>query len=301
MSAPPRRQRLPFWPLALALPLLLGGAAQGADSSAATLRARHASLRTALESSPFKRPIVLSSAEAPGKLRGDVDAVIDQPFARVSQALAQPETWCEVLVLQPNVRLCRVKGSGPVRQLEVHVGKSFDQPIEDAKLLTFEHRVVSSGADLLEVALTAKEGPLGTRDYDIALDVAPLDGRSFMHFAYSYGYGTLARIAMQAYLATSGRDKVGFSTDGRGPDGEPNHIGGVRGAVERNTMRYQLAIEAVLASLQLPPADQPEARLRHYLAAIAAHPRQLQEDNPVAYRAAKQRDLKRQASAAGRN
>lgn len=301
MSALSSHKRSPLRHGALALALLLGGAAQAAaDASAQTLRARHAALRTSLESSPFKRPLVLSSAESPGKLRGDVDAVVDQPFTRVAQALAQAETWCEVLILQPNVRLCRVKGSGPVRQLEVHVGKSFDQPIEQAQVLTFEHRVESRSAEFLEVALTAKEGPLGTRDYDIALAVAPIDSRSFMHFAYSYGYGTLARIAMQAYLSTSGRDKVGFSFEGRGADGEPNHIGGVRGAVERNTMRYQLAIEAYLASLQLPPAEQPEARLRHYLAAIAAHPRQLQEADPAAYQAAKRRDLKRQASAAGR-
>lgn len=32
-----------------------------------------------------------------------------------------------------------------------------------------------------------------------------------MHLSYSYGYGMAGRMAMQAYLATAGADKVGFS------------------------------------------------------------------------------------------
>jgi hypothetical protein len=52
----------------------------------------------------------------------------------------------------------------------------------------------------------------------------------------------MARMAMQAYLLTAGRDKIGFSITSKKADGPPTYIAGVRGAVERNAMRYYLAI-----------------------------------------------------------
>ena len=269
-------------------------AASDADAAAA-LRASHESLRAELDASPFKRPLHLTSAEASGRLRGDVDAVLEQPFARVAQALAAAEQWCEVLVLQPNVKQCRAEGPAASRQLSVHIARRFDQPIEDTHAVRFDYRVVAATPEHLHVTLAADEGPLGTRDYRIALQAAPLDGgRTLMHFSYSYAYGALARIAMKAYLSTSGSDKVGFSIVGRGADGEPKYIDGVRGAVERNTMRYQLAIEAYLASLAAPPAEQGEARLKQWMAAIARYPRQLQEADPAAFTVAKRRDIQRQ-------
>ena len=90
--------------------------------------------------------------------------------------------------------------------------------------------------------------------------------------SYAYGYGIAARLAMQAYLATAGRDKVGFTVTGKDADGKPTYIAGVRGVVERNTMRYYLAIDAYLAATPLPAAEQPEQRLRDWYAAPNATP-----------------------------
>src|SRR3546814_16967541 len=59
----------------------------------------------------------------------------------------------------------------------------------------------------------------------------------------SYGYGVAGRMAMQAYLATAGSAKVGFTVTGKDGHGQPIHIGGMRGAIERNAMRYYLAID----------------------------------------------------------
>ncbi|MCY1186091.1 hypothetical protein D9M73_269280 [compost metagenome] len=64
-----------------------------------------------------------------------------------------------------------------------------------------------------------------------------------------------ARVAMQGYLATIGRDKVGFSIVGNNARGQPIHVGGTRGVIERNTMRYYLAIEAYLSALSAPAAE----------------------------------------------
>ena len=82
---------------------------------------------------------------------------------------------------------------------------------------------------------------------------------------------------MQGYFATSGRDKVGFSIVDRGPDGRPVYVDGARGAIERNAMRYYLAVEAYLHSLKAPPQERVETRLREWFAAAERYP-QLREE-----------------------
>ena len=42
-----------------------------------------------------------------------------------------------------------------------------------------------------------------------------------MHMTYAYSYGALAQVAMQSYLATIGRNKIGFSIIDRKSDGAP--------------------------------------------------------------------------------
>src|SRR6185295_10225999 len=119
--------------------------------------------------------------------------------------------------------------------------------------------------DYFAVNLFAETGPLSTSDYHIVLEAAPLDaGKTIVHLTYSYAYGVAGRLAMQAYLATIGRGKVGFTIAGKLPNGAPDYIGGVRGVVERNTMRYFLAIDAYLAALAVPAPEQFEKRLQNW-------------------------------------
>jgi hypothetical protein len=100
-------------------------------------------------------------------------------------------------------------------------------------------------------------------------------------------------MAMQAYLATVGSAKIGFTVVEKRPDGAPVHIGGVRGVVERNTMRYYLAIDAYLASLALPAAQQVERRLRDWFASTERYAPQLHEMNEADYLAMKRREIAR--------
>ena len=110
-------------------------------------------------------------------------------------------------------------------------------------------------------------------------DAVPLDGGklTFLQLSYAYGFGSLGRMAMQAYLGTVGADKIGFTVTGRDGNGQPQFIGGVRGAVERNAMRYYLAIDAYLDSLSAPAPKQVEERIRRWFAATERFPQQLRE------------------------
>jgi len=270
------------------------------SGAAAALRANHGALEDRLGNSPFGRPLHLVSGDTPTAVTGDIHARVDQPFPKVASALAEPGHWCDILILHINTKHCRASTRGGVTELAVSIGRKHDQPVDKAYQVVFAYRVVERTPGYLRVRLTADEGPFGTRDYSIVFDAIPLqDGRTFTHLAYSYSYGTMGRLAMKTYLATIGRDKVGFTTTGTRPDGQPRYIGGIRGVVERNTMRYYLAIEAFLGALSEPPEAQLETRLHNWFAATERHARQLHEVERDAYLAMKRNEVRRQREPVG--
>lgn len=278
---------------ALTFSVLGLGAARAQD--AAALRTVHTSLRARLASSPFQRPLVLESSLSSGDLKGEVYAVIEQPFSVVSPALQSAGHWCDLLILHLNVKQCRPAGEPPGQTVSLSVGRKFDQPLSEAYLVRFAYRATATSNDYLRVQMAADTGPLGTSDYRLALEAVPLDTKStFIHLSYAYSYGTAALMAMEVYLASMGRDKIGFSVSGKGSDGRPVYIHGVRGVVERNTMRYYLAIESFLGALSLPPAEQEEKRLRDWFAATERHALQLHELERGEYLAMKHLELQRQ-------
>src|SRR5262249_59593673 len=102
-------------------------------------------------------------------------------------------------------------------------------------------------------------------------------GATFVHLSYAYSYTPFAALAMRAYLAAAGAGKVGFTVVGRRPDGQPELVGGVRGALERNTMRCFLALDAFLGARAAPVALQREKQLLAWFAATERYPEQLHE------------------------
>jgi hypothetical protein len=270
-------------------------AAPAYPQDAGVLRAAHAQLRERLAASPFKRPLVLESTQGDASLKGDVYAVVEQPFATVGPALQGTAQWCELLILHLNVKHCGASGAAPAEVITLAISRKFDQELADAHKVAFSYHVAAAGPDYLRVAMAADSGPLGTRDYRLTVEATPLDAkRSFVHLSYTYSFGMAARVAMQAYLSTLARDKVGFSVVGQGDSGQPVYVGGLRGVAERNTMRYYLAIEAYLGALAAPAAERAEKRLRDWYAATERHRRQLHEMERDDYLAMKRRELQRQ-------
>lgn len=266
---------------------------------ATALRERGSALQTQLASSPFKRPLTLTSEQSTSDLKGDVYAVIDQPFALIAPALQGPGHWCELLMLHLNVKGCSATGHAPNEALGLVVGRKSDQALDDGYRIDFRFSMPAPSADYLKVRMTAEHGPLSTSNYRLAFEATPLDDRrSFVHLSYAYSYGFAARIAMQGYLATAGRGKVGFSVTGLDGAGQPVYVNGVRGVVERNTMRYYLAIEAYLGALSVPPAEQLDKRLHDWFAATERTPLQLHEVDQDAYLQMKRREVLRQQQGA---
>jgi hypothetical protein len=259
------------------------------------LRAKHAELGNKLGHNQFRKPLYLDSSESPDGVKGNVYALIDHPFATAAAALNSPEDWCEILILHINTKYYRASRGDQGSILNMIVGTKQDRPLNLANRLEFVYRVAAQTPNYLQVTLNADQGPLGTRDYRIVFEAVAVDGgRTFIHVSYAYGFGTVGRLAMQAYLGTLGRSKVGFTVAGTQADGRPRHVGGMRGVVERNTMRYYLAIEAYLGALSTPAQARLEKRLRDWFAAAERYPRQLHEMERDEYLDMKRKEYLRQ-------
>jgi len=264
-------------------------AAGPAASGSQPLLARYASIKPKLEKNQFGAPIHLESAESQGAVRVDMYGVVNYPFDQVKEALQSPDAWCDIAPLHINIKACTYR-KGAQSQLTLYSGRKNYQPPADAYPLTLRFRVVSEQPEYLELALTADEGPFRTRDHRIGLEAAPLDSRrTFLHFSYAYTHGPMARMAIKTYFATIGRDKVGFSVVG-GKDGKLYYIEGVRGAIERNTVRYYLALQTYLDALKSPEDRRFEQRLSRWYDLTAKYPRQLKELDKPDYLANKRRE-----------
>ena len=259
------------------------------------LRAKYVELGKQLLNNQFQRALYLDSMESSHDLKGEIYAVIDYPFAAVNVALNNPAHWCDVLILHMNVKYCHASSNKADTVLTVDLGRKYDQPLADAYRLEFNYRGVITTPDYFAVELNAENGPLSTRDYRLWIEATSLnDGHTFLHFTYAYAFGFTGRLAMQVYLATIGSDKVGFTVTGKQSNGQPVYIQGVRGVVERNTMRYYLAIDAYLAALTAPPKDQLEKRLQYWYNATDQYAQQLHEVERNDYLEMKRKEYQRQ-------
>jgi len=282
---------------ALLLALLASPAARAlAPDGAAGLQARLAALAPQLRDNGFGAPLDLESTQGDRQAQGDIYVLVAAPFGTVSTALAAPAHWCDIMMLHLNTKSCRLVADTARPRLEIRIGRKFDQPTADAEALTFSWREAARTSDYLEIALDSPSGPFGTHDYRILLQATPADAEhSFIHMSYAFGYGALGRIALNVYLATVARDKVGFSAAVPASAGGPAQpVRGLRGLVERNTMRYALAIQTYLDALRLPEAQRRDWSLRQWFAATERYPRQLHETDLDTYLAMKRDEFDRQ-------
>jgi hypothetical protein len=278
--------------LLLALSLLSAAGTANAADFVAPLQQTYAASAERLRNTPFRRPLYIDSAERDGSFEGHVHAAVERPFAEVQRALGEPAQWCELLILLPNIVECRPAAGG--QRLAIRLVKKFDAPRDAGLPIEFSF-AREQQADGLQVSLQAPRGPIGTRNYRIALQVVPVAAqRSFLHLRYAYDYGLSARIAAQAYLAGAGSGKRGFTVIGREANGAPLHIGGLRGAVERNAMRCYLAIDAAIDAFEAPAAQRFETALQRWVHSVRDY-RQLQEEDFSAYVAAKRRNYRQEA------
>ena len=280
--------------VALATLLSLSFPAQAAEqlsSGNRVLLAKYPAIKPRLEKNQFGIPLYLESREEYSSLHVDVYGIFDYPFDGVRDALQAPDNWCDINSMLFNIKACTFRKMSNQWLLTLYSGRKYYQPPKDAYKLDFSFRLAATQREYLDIALAAKKGPLLTRDHRIRCEAAPLDkGRTFIHFSYDYSYGVLARAAIKSYYATIGRDKRGFSIIATGKDGAPVYLGGVRGSLERNAVRYYLAIQAYMDTINIPPDQRFEKRNSRWYDLTARFPRQLYELDKGEYIANKRRE-----------
>ena len=265
------------------------------NASVAALKAKHTELSKQLENNQFNRALFLHSEESSHDLKGEIYAVVDYPFSTFNLALSNPAHWCDAMVLNLNVKYCHMVSNQSGNVLTLNVGKKYFQPLTDTYRVEFKYQDIITTPNYFLAEFDAKEGPLGTSDYRILIEATPLkDGRTFLHFTYAYSFGMTGRLAMQTYLATVGRSKIGFTITGKHGDGQPIYIQGTRGVVERNTMRYYLAIDAYLAALTVPADAQLEKSLQYWYSNSEQYASQLHEVELDEYLDMKRKEYQRQ-------
>ncbi len=262
---------------------------------AAALLAQHTVLHDRLEHSPLPQHLHVESFDRPDASGGDVYGVVDYPIALVTEALSDPAHWCDVLILHLNVKYCHPVSRDGHTVLAVAIGRKYDQPLSSTFRIDFNFSAAASRPDYLDVGLNADQGPLGTGNYRISFSaVGVTNTQSFVHLRYSYTQENTARAAMQLYLATAGRDKRGFTLIDDPDSAEPQFIGGPRGAIERNTMRYYLAVDSYLGTRAAPAAERTELSIERWFDATERYPEQLHEIERAAYLKMKRSEYRRQ-------
>ena len=282
--------------LALAIPVVLAlgfGAVLAAEPPAAgavALLAKYPSIKAKLEKNQFGAPVYLESVEGDDSLQVDMYGTFEEPFDTVKEALQSPANWCDIASLHVNIKACAWRKNGGQPLLTIYSGRKYYQSPADAYPLKFRFRRQSLQPAYLSLALAADTGPLGTREHRIVLEAVPLSpGRTLVHFSYGYRYGPVARLAIKTYFATIARDKVGFSVE-PGAGGKYFYRGGVRGSLERNTVRYFLALQTYLEALRFPEGARFEWRIGRWYDLTARYPRQLQEMEKEEYLVEKRRE-----------
>ena len=258
------------------------------------LAAQYHLLKDEFAKSIFGSPILLNSQTGSGHAQGEVYALLDAPFTALQKTLSQPAHWCELAILHVNIKTCTYLDD----QVRLFVGRKHYQTPDEAFALQYRFTQQANDQHQLNVMLTAPKGPLGTSDYLISLEAISIDARhSFIRFRYRYQFGFIAKMAMQTYLATLGRKKVGFTVVDTNKKGDAIYIKGLQGVIERNVMRYIYAIQSVLDARKSPIEHRHTAQLTRWYAYIQEHPRQLVELSREKYMSNKQRERNNQLEA----
>jgi hypothetical protein len=249
-------------------------------------------------------PLLVRASLGEDRIGGDVYAVLPQSFEVITREFAKPIVWCDILTLHFNVKSCQPE---PAREreggvdLRIATARKHYVPPSGRRPLVYALELARPGEGVVVASLRAAKGPLGVRDMQIEVGAIPApEGGSFVHLHYAYTEGFATRLATRTYLATVARRKVGFSVVGETSEGDPVYIRGAAGAVERNALRYHLAIEAYFDTLTVASEERFEARIARWYRLTDRYRTQLYElplDRYLDIKRRERRDMDVQAAA----
>lgn len=224
---------------------------------------------------------------------GDAYAILDYPYGKVTGALRDARNWCDILPLHMNMKACTTQPLPSGTHITLYAGLKSYQPPSLARALNYTYRVQTLDAEYFSASLTADKTDADSPP--MTLEAMPLDAeRTLVHVRYDWRTPLWLRVASDSYFATVGARKVGFSTTGTDPHGGPAYVSGLNGAVERNALRYYLALDTFLSTDRTPEAGRFDQRLNHWFDLTERYPTQLHEMDKADYLRAKRKERTQQ-------
>jgi hypothetical protein len=258
------------------------------------LWAQYQEIRENLTDTAFDLPIFVRSKTQDDLLSTEVYGLVDQPFYALAEMLPDPTSWCEFIPLNFNIKSCTYQCQKGKVLLTFYAGRKFYQPPDKAFKLNYYFHVEDLNEKYFKALLKADKGPMGTRDYRIELEAMAVGKEALIRIRSSYRPSLRSKIATMAYLKTLGRDKVGFTILQLNEEDKPVYVKGVKGIIERNAMRYYLAIKAYIDTRHLRSEERFEGLLNSWFNRTERYHAQLHEMDKEEYMQAKRLERKNQ-------
>lgn len=243
-----------------------------------TLKAKYESIQPQLEQTIYGEPIAIQSLVNENAAYGEVYATLDTSLESLKALFESVTALCDVLTLHTNIKGCKEQSTGSETLLDVYIGRKHYQAAESTNKMKYHLSRHHNGANYIVASLSAIEAPFGVSNLKIYVEAIELnDSQTFLHMGYGYGYSLLGKMAMEGYFLTLGRNKIGFSYVSHNANGDPIYVKGMKGLVERNAMRYFLAIQAYLDTKSVDESARFEKRLGRWFDLTQNYKRQLYE------------------------
>ena len=243
-------------PLSILLLILLVGLplrAWGGEGNAAQLRNQYRELREHAQSGPFGLPLSVQSEDRDDQVSAEVYGIIEHPVETVKAALSSPASWCEFAPLHLNVKACTFQTQSHETLLTLYLGQKYYQTPERASSQVYQFTVHAVEPDFMSVGLSAPKGLFGSTAHRFELEAAGVDGRTVVVLRSSYVPSVVTRVMTAIYLATVGRNRVGFSRE----DTRAGHITAICEGIQGvgRTQRHALLPRLRgLPGLRAPPS-----------------------------------------------
>jgi hypothetical protein len=267
--------------------------AWGEESGGGRFQGWYRELREQALRTPFGVPLAMRSDDRNDQVVAAVQAIVEHPFDTVRAALISPASWCDILPLNVTIKACAFQPLPSEIPLTLYVGPKHYQSPQDALAQPYRFVVQAREPGTLSVSLSALNGIYGTTAHRFELEAGSVDGRTVIALHSSYVQSAASKLATAVYLATLGRNKVGFTREDSG-SGPPRYVKGLRGMVERNIMRYYLAFEAYLDTQSVPAPHRLESRLNMAYELMERYPLQLHDLEKKEYLDIKRRERENQ-------
>jgi hypothetical protein len=266
----------------------------GLEEGLPRLSALYPELQEAARRGPFGLPLQVHSEERETRVSAEIHGIIDHPFRALATTFTEPGGWCDFLVLNPNIKTCTFRQEARETLLTLYIGSRSYRAPESATEQVYRFLVRARQSDYAAISLTAPQGMLGTTAHRFEFEAGSVAGKTVVGLSSSFEPSMLSRILTGIYLGTVGRNMIGFSREATEAGVPAGYVRGVKGMIERNVMRYYLALNAFLDTSDLPAGRRFEARASLAYDLMDLYPAQLRQMDKAEYLDIKTREHQNQ-------